>query len=448
MPIDLHTALRVAQADNPTIAQAEARAREAQARLAQSRLLWLPDLTAGTSYLRHDGQIQNSRGEVFTTSRSSLFIGSGPQLRVDTSDALFLPLIAERLAEARSAEATAVGNTIQLEVALAYLDLVQVHGLLAINADTLARARQMLDRAEAAEKAGVSKTRADVNRANTEVQLRLQERIILQGRVGQASARLARLLLLRPSIDLVPADSTVLPVTLVPPEKSLDELVALGLANRPELAAARASASAADVLVRQARLDPLIPRLQVDYLAGGFGGGRNDLIGNFNGRGDAIVSAVWELRNLGLGYRTEIQARRAHQDQAQYRVAEVQALVGAEIAEAAKIASARYQALNAAQEAVKQAAEMYRKLLETQFGILDPKKQYDALEPLIAIQTLNQARVEYLNSVIEFNRAQFRLYTALGQPALCALPDAVSTAVSVPAIPPPPDTRPMPKPER
>jgi len=35
---------------------------------------------------------------------------------------------------------------------------------------------------------------------------------------------------------------------------------------------------------------------------------------------------------------------------------------------------------------------------------------------LQAIQFLNQARLNYLTNVIEFNRAQYRLYTALGNP--------------------------------
>ena len=65
---------------------------------------------------------------------------------------------------------------------------------------------------------------------------------------------------------------------------------------------------------------------------------------------------------------------------------------------------------------------MYRKLLDTQFGMIGARPQYDALEPLTAIQMLNQARTQYLNQVIDFNRAQFRLFWALGQPAGCALP--------------------------
>ena len=64
-----------------------------------------------------------------------------------------------------------------------------------------------------------------------------------------------------------------------------------------------------------------------------------------------------------------------------------------------------------------------------------------ALEPLLAIQALNQARSLYLNEVIEFNRSQFRLYTALGQPPLSALPALATTPLAVPVVPLQPATK-------
>src|SRR5262245_20151631 len=69
MPIDLPTALRLANADNPTIAISRERLREAYIRLSEAQLYWLPDLTADTAYLRHDGRIQDVAGVVFNTSK-------------------------------------------------------------------------------------------------------------------------------------------------------------------------------------------------------------------------------------------------------------------------------------------------------------------------------------------------------------------------------------------
>src|SRR5205814_3092045 len=89
LPIDLPTALRLADASNPTVAVARARVAEAYARLRQAEVSWLPNLTPGATYQRHDGQIQNALGTVFTTSRQSLFAGAGVIGRVEPADALF-----------------------------------------------------------------------------------------------------------------------------------------------------------------------------------------------------------------------------------------------------------------------------------------------------------------------------------------------------------------------
>lgn len=44
------------------------------------------------------------------------------------------------------------------------------------------------------------------------------------------------------------------------------------------------------------------------------------------------------------------------------------------------------------------------------------------IEVLQAMQSLAVTRREYLAAVIEYNQAQFRLHTALGQPASAYIP--------------------------
>src|SRR4051812_18398199 len=57
LPTDLPTALRLADAANPTVAVARTRVAEAYARQRQAELYWLPNLTSGATYQRHDGTI-------------------------------------------------------------------------------------------------------------------------------------------------------------------------------------------------------------------------------------------------------------------------------------------------------------------------------------------------------------------------------------------------------
>src|SRR5207244_13039362 len=64
---------------------------------------FLPNLQTGPAYVRHDGLLQNSSGLVFPVSKWNFFEGGGAVLSVETSEALFAPLVARRLVEAQTA---------------------------------------------------------------------------------------------------------------------------------------------------------------------------------------------------------------------------------------------------------------------------------------------------------------------------------------------------------
>ena len=83
-------------------------------------MLWLPNLNFGADYFRHDGQIQDIVGNVFTTSRSTFLLGAGPQAVVSVSDAVYGPLAAKQVMRATQADAQAVRNDTTLAVAIAF----------------------------------------------------------------------------------------------------------------------------------------------------------------------------------------------------------------------------------------------------------------------------------------------------------------------------------------
>ena len=416
LPIDLPTVIRLVNENSPTVGIARARVREAQTRLQSAELQWLPNLSAGVAYTRFDGQTQNQAGSVFGVSRGNLFAGGGPALSLDLADAVYRPLVERRVTAAEQFRSRATALTAELDAVSAYLDLVQSHALFEINADTVAKADGMLTAAKNAREAKLDRTAGDVQRAQTEVLFRLTERADLDARVGVASARLGKLLLLPPNVKLVPADTVVAPVTLVDPTTGLDGLLALAVANRPDLAANREAIAAAWARVRRQENGPLLPKVTVTNQTGAFGGGLNGDLGNFSSRNALNVQIYWELKNLGFGNRADAAERRAQTDQARFQLAEVQARAVAEVVEAAQVAAAKYESLDLAERAVKEATELYRITKEGVFNVVDAKNLFDALRPLQAIQVLNQARQTYLNAVVEFNRAQYRLLTATGSP--------------------------------
>src|SRR5262245_47672357 len=78
LPINLPTALALSGANHLYIQIAAERLQAAAAVLDRANVMWLPNIALGVDYFRHDGQIQDVAGTVFTTSRSSLLLGGGP----------------------------------------------------------------------------------------------------------------------------------------------------------------------------------------------------------------------------------------------------------------------------------------------------------------------------------------------------------------------------------
>jgi outer membrane protein TolC len=447
LPIDLPYALRLVNASNPTIALAQMRVQEAYAHLGQAEVSWLPNLWAGGNpdnltflpmYYVHNGLLQTSRGPVADVVKANASFPVGTGLNLSIADAIFGPRIARDLVAAEQARARVVTYNVQLDVALTYLDLLRVYGALAINREILSKAELILQYATSADREGFGKTTADANRARTEVEIRRQERIDLEAEAAVVSARLAQLLLLEPTVDLVPADAQVLPIELVPTDTPLDELVGVGLMNRPELAESRALVAAALSRWREERTRPLIPSVQMAYYGAQFGGG-TPALHDYGWRDDFMVQATWELKNAGLGNLFSARASRAQFNEANFHVMEVQAAVAADVTAAGKVVRGRARELANAQEAVRQAERMWDKLQAAAFGMATGfgglARRYDPLEPLLAEQALREARLRYLSAVIDYNRNQFRLFWAMGQPPECALPKATALPVQVPVVP-------------
>src|SRR5690606_26260706 len=108
--ITLPAALALTDANAVDIQIADERVRAAAAQLDRANLLWLPNLNMGVDYFRHDGQIQDIVGVVFSTNRSSLLVGLGPQMTLPTAEAIYAPLAARQAVRAASANVRAAKN--------------------------------------------------------------------------------------------------------------------------------------------------------------------------------------------------------------------------------------------------------------------------------------------------------------------------------------------------
>jgi outer membrane protein TolC len=246
-------------------------------------------------------------------------------------------------------------------------------------------------------------------------------------------------------------------VTLVLPDRPVDELIAVGLTNRPELAAQQALVLATLERLRQEKLRPLIPSVLLrgastpvtGTLAGGyFGGGLNGSLKDFGARSDFDLQVLWEFQNLGLGNHARVRERQAENRLAVLELFRTQDRVAAEVAQAhAQLQSAAAR-LGQTEAGVRDAVEVARQnaaALGQTTG--DPKLLILVVRPqevVAAIQALAQAYTDYYGAVADYDRAQFRLYRALGQPAQLltgavpggpAAPEGCSAAELAPPVP-------------
>jgi outer membrane protein TolC len=430
-PIDLATAFRLTGANNLQIALATERVQQARARLAGAKALWLPSLTGGVGYSQHDGQFQEAAGNVDNLPRSSVFVGGGaslgniglagaaqqPRMTVGLSpaDTLFTPLSERQNVRGAGAALTTTFNDTLLQVASAYLDLLQAQAQVAIAREAVTNAEELDQLVGANVRAGRAPP-ADGLRARAELADRRRQVHLAEEGVHVTSAELVRLLRLDPAVTLTPAEDQPVAVTFVETESPLSTLIVQAFTHRPELVQQRAQVQAALARLRQEQLRPFIPTIQLAYGAGGFGGDPGASVSDLAGRDDFDAMLVWELRNLGFGNLALTRERASLHSQAELSVAETGDRIAAEVARAYYQARESKLQIEAARDQVQAAAEA----MPLNFtGIRGGELR--AIEAQQAIQMLVYARSQYLAALIDFNRAQYSLLRAVGVP-----PDAPS----------------------
>jgi outer membrane protein TolC len=428
-PINLPTALRLADARAWDITIATQQLRVAAAQLEGAKVLWVPTLYMGAEYTHHDGPTQAADGALSDSSRSSLYAGGAPFAVFNITDAIFTPLAARQVARAREANIQTATNDTLYSVARTYFDAQEAQADLASVEDVARRVELLVQKTEslapglipAVELARVRAVKFNI----------AQVREVARQRWRVSSAEVARVLRLKPTVLIQPLEPPHLRMTLISPDLTADELIPVALATRPELTYNQAQVEAARERLRQERWRPLLPIIlargggtETPYpLAfGAYGGGQGGTLENFGVREDWDVQALWEFRNLGFGNRALIHERKADLEVARSQEYRFRDFVAKEVAEAwAELASASARVGQAEQElrqAQLSADDNLKGLGETKRAsanivilIIRP------LEVVAALQALNQAYYNYFGTVADYNRAQFRLYRTLGSPA-------------------------------
>jgi outer membrane protein TolC len=427
LPINLAAALRLADARPLLIEAARAAVETEYGLYEQARVLWLPTVYAGVDYQRHDGGQENLlTAQTILGPRNQFLAGAGARMVFALTDAIYAPLAERQLLRARNLDVQTAKNDALLSVAVAYFDVQQARGILAGTLDSVVRARELARRVKSLGK-GLAPP-IEVERVNTLLADLEQQAATARQDWLTSSATLTRVLRLDPAAVVAPLEPPHLQVTLIPPKETVDALIPVGLTNRPELATQQAVVQATLVRLRQERMRPLIPSLVLQSNAtpderlgaGAYGTGRNSL-DHWSGRSDWDTEVVWEFRNLGLGNRGLVTQRRGEQRQALVELFRIQDLVAAEVAQAHAQVEAAAVRVGRAEAGLKAALASYEGNLK---GLSETVRAGELLqlvnrpqEVVAALQQLQQAYFNYYASTNDYNRAQFRLFRALGYPA-------------------------------
>jgi outer membrane protein TolC len=448
LPINLPTALKLGDARAIDVQVASEKIRLAAAQLQQARVLWVPTFLMGTDYYRHDGQIQDITGNVLNNSHASFTAGASPILIFTATDALFAPLAQRQVLRSQQAFQQAAQNDTMLAVAEAYFQVQQARGELAGVLDARTKTEDLVGRI--AQLAEVLVPPSEKRRAEA-ASARLDQAVFqAQERWRLASAELNRLLRLDPTTVVQPLEPPHLQVTLIDTSADVDALIRMGLTNRPELRGHQALVQAALRQLQKERLRPLMPSVLLRGASTGvfgtlglgvFGGGTNSNLNNWGLREDYDLQVLWELQSFGLANRALVKQRQSDHQLALLELFRTQDRIAAEVAQAHAQVVMAAKRLQAAERETKAAFTLVE---ENREGFRQTRKVGEvpllivrAQEVLAAIQTLALAYNDYYGAVADFNRAQFRLYRAIGNASaavggLCSSPPLESPPVASP----------------
>jgi outer membrane protein TolC len=407
LPIDLATALKLAQARNLDIAAAQQRVRAGHGDVNASIGSALPAVGVGVGATDLGGATSAPGGgyQVGRFSRVSPMLFASWVL--NPAQAIFDVLAARRRLDALRQDSDSTRLIVARDVALAYFDLAKAQAHVATTTRRVAQSDELARLAHARETVGMGLA-LDTHRAEAARDAAQVAAIAALNGYYAASVRLAQVLDLDPAVMLVPAKDALQAQNLLPPDSTLDALLARAFLQRPDLAALRKRLGAADAARASTLFGGLGPQIQA-----------NGVLANVppaNSASDTMFRQQFYGGSVGLTLSAALigrmQGANAARALAGIEVARNLEAVraGVVLAQQDRLASARSLPLAAAQVQSAQAAyDLARSGVQAGTAVLADVLQADA--------DLLAAREAYDQAVANDCAAQVRLLYAVGETA-------------------------------
>jgi outer membrane protein TolC len=407
--IDLPTTLRLAGAQNLDVQIARERLAEAKANHASSVAQFFPWISPSFAYRQHDDKLQDVQGNIIDVHKYSYAPGATLAAQVDLGDALYKSLAAKQLVKAADHALEAQRQDSVIVATLGYFELAFAQSAVGVARESLRINSDYEQQLGHAVDAGIA-FKGDALRVSVQKQrsqLTLQQAMERQ-RVS--AARLAQVLHLDPSVALIALDADLAPLALIESNAALDSFVQQSLTQRPELKQNEALLKASREANQGASYGPLIPTIGAQGFFGGLGGGRNGIGDTFGAQEDYAIGVSWRIGPGGLFDFTRTRATESRVRISELTMGKLHDEVTRQVVEAFTHWQSLNEQLNVAKRALDAAEEGLR--------LAQQRKEFAVgivLENIQAEQDLTRARLDYLKTVADFDRAQYTLLKAIGK---------------------------------
>jgi outer membrane protein TolC len=409
LPISLDTVLRLAPDRNGQMAIARQRLQEAFAQQELAAKQWLPELTFGTAYYRHEGGIQEFTGHFIHSSYGSLFAGLEMHGKIDLRDAAYKRIDAERKVWQQKSELSKLTSETLLDAAGTYVDLVAARTTELLSLDSEKKMADLMELAQTLAKID-SGLRVEVVRLGAEIQgQKLITRKTQEG-AAAAAAKLNYLLGLDPAGMLIVVDRQLPPVALVNAAMPLDMLVSQAQSKGPGVRELEGLlAVVEDSRAKASGPGRFLPTLEMTMAEGAFGAGPGSQ-STWDNRWDLGLHVKWSLTEA-LTARERRRIADAQNQQVRLSVQELRAKLTLGVQEAREACLSGQEQIAVGQLQIKAAEES---LELSNSRLKENIKGRSPSEVLMAIRAAAGARLTYLQAIRDYDKAQLRLFILIG----------------------------------
>lgn len=409
VPISLDAVLRLVHDQNGQVGLARERLQEAYTEQALAQKRWLPEISVGVGYWRHEGGIQDFDGDLVRSSYGSALAGADVRGKLDLRDAIFQRLEAERKIWQQKGELSRFTSDQLLDAATTYIDLLAARSAEAIARDAEAQLLRLLEQARNLEKVDPG-LRVEVARVESELGAQtILTRRVREGASG-AVAKLIYLLGLDPNADLVVQEKQLAALKLVDVGQPVPTLVDLALQRGPGVQELQSILGLLEDMRAKAE-SPLhwLPTLELHAMEGAFGAGPGGRLDGAN-RFDLGVQARWNLTEL-LNGRQRKRLMDSRIQQAYHNYTDVRGKITLGVQEACEAVRSAHDQLTMAGKQIKHAEESHNL---SEMRLRENIKGRSPSEVLLASRSLVGARLSYLQALRDLNKAQLRLFVLTG----------------------------------